>query len=205
MTMQGKIYQVMVNRWVLAISFVVLVLAVLGVGFWGLGAYHVFFENPAMSTAILSGVFFLFITIGLFRGVNLKDTFGRIVEKFSMNKPSGNENEAPRSNVFSLAGVEVPDVPDGLMGVITSVFLWGLITVVVDLSLWAFTNVLAVTVVSFVVMLYWVFFRAARLVFRNSNRYRGNLLRSMALGVSYAILYNFWIYGVFMMADVITH
>jgi hypothetical protein len=46
-------------------------------------------------------------------------------------------------------------------------------------------------------MLYWIFFRALRLVFKNSNRAKGSLLESIKWGVVYTTLYNFWIYGIF--------
>jgi hypothetical protein len=64
--------------------------------------------------------------------------------------------------------------------------------------LWFFGQVLWMMLIAFTAMLYWIFFRALRLVFKNSNRSKGNLMESMRLGVLYTFLYNFWIYAIFI-------
>jgi hypothetical protein len=59
--------------------------------------------------------------------------------------------------------------------------------------------VLVIVVLTFIAMLYWIFFRALRLVFKNSNKSKGDLIESVKWGLTYTTLYNFWIYGIFML------
>src|SRR5690606_38615262 len=83
--------------------------------------------------------------------------------------------------------------------VILSILLWILMAIVFAIVLWIFSNVLVIVIMTFVAMLYWVFFRALRLVFKNSNKSKGDLMESIKWGLTYTILYNFWIYGIFIL------
>lgn len=185
-----KTYQLIETKDVFTISLIVTVLTILSVYFWGLGRHNTFFENSIISTSILSFAFFTFITFGLYKGMKLKDNVGLIVDKL---KPVDTSNVSP--NLAS----EPVDVGDGIGGIVLSILLWIVMAIVVSIALWIFANVLAVVVLTFIAMLYWVFFRALRLVFKNSNKSKGNLMESIKLGLTYTTLYNFWIYGIFIL------
>lgn len=182
-----KTYKLVETKDLVKISLIVTTLTIFRVYFWGLGRHHTFFENSIISTTILSIAFFSFITIGLFNGVKLKDNLGKITDKYNM---------VDTSNVTPDLGF--PEVGDGIEGIILSILLWILLIVVFAVALWIFSNVIVVVVLTFAAMLYWVFFRALRLVFKNSNKSKGNLMESIKWGVTYTLLYNFWIYGIFM-------
>ncbi len=186
-----KTYRLIESKDVFTISLIVTALTILGVYFWGLGRHNTFFENSIISTTILSIAFFSFITIGLFNGVKLKDNLGRIVDKF---KTIDTSNISP-----DLASSGPIDVGEGIAGIIFSILLWIVMAIVFAVALWIFSNVLVITILTFIAMLYWVFFRALRLVFKNSNRSKGDLMESMKWGFTYTILYNFWIYGIFIL------
>lgn len=185
-----RTYQLIETKDVFTISLIITVLTILSVYFWGLGRHNTFFENSIISTSILSFAFFSFITFGLYRGMKLKDNVGLIVDKL---KPVDTSNVSP--NLAS----EPVDVGDGIGGIVLSILLWIVMAIVVSIALWIFANVLAVVVLTFIAMLYWVFFRALRLVFKNSNKSKGNLMESIKLGLAYTTLYNFWIYGIFIL------
>lgn len=175
------------------ISLLVIILTIAGVYFWGLGRHNNFFENSIISTTILSITFFLFITIGLYNGVKLRDDLGRIVDKF---------RTAETPDVTPGINFEGPvEVGEGFAGIILSIVLWILMAIVFSIALWIFSNVLVVVILTFIAMFYWVFFRALRLVFKNSNKSKGNLLESVKWGVTYTVLYNFWIYGIFILTN----
>ncbi|REC53270.1 hypothetical protein DRF62_14510 [Chryseobacterium piscium] len=53
----------------------------------------------------------------------------------------------------------------------------------------------------FAAMLYWIFFRALRLVFKNSRKCKGDLLKSFAFGFFYSFLYISWIYGIIFLVN----
>ncbi|GAA4371648.1 hypothetical protein GCM10023186_00290 [Hymenobacter koreensis] len=51
----------------------------------------------------------------------------------------------------------------------------------------------------FAAMLYWIFFRALRLVFRHSAECKGQLGKSIRYGLIYTLLYNGWLYSIILL------
>lgn len=186
-----RTYRLIETRSVFKISLIVTALTIVGVYYWGLGQHNTFFENSVISTTILSIAFFSFITTGLYKGIKLKDNLGRIVDKFETVDTSNLS-----SSLTSSGPVEVGD---GIGGIVLSILLWILMAIVFSAALWIFSNVIVIVVLTFIAMLYWVFFRALRLVFKNSNKSKGDLMESLKWGLTYTTLYNFWIYGIFIL------
>jgi hypothetical protein len=188
-----RTYKLIQAKEVFTISLIVITLTILSVYFWGLGKHHTFFENSIIATTILSIAFFSFITTGLYHGMKLKDNLGQIIDKFKT---------VDTSNISSSLTSSGPiEAGDGIGGIILGILLWILIAIVFSIALWIFSNVLIIVVLTFVAMLYWLFFRALRLVFKNSNKSKGDLMESMKWGITYTILYNFWIYGIFILTN----
>lgn len=174
-------------------TIVVLVLTLLSIWLFGLGQHRTIFENSLLSTTILSIAFFLFLTMGLYNGIKLKDDIGRITDQINSKvqpKITGRFNIAP----------DFPDIGEGIVGILMGIVLWILFSIALLLIMWLFSALLWTMVLVFAAMLYWIFFRAVRLVFKNSNKCKGNLPASAAYGVGYTILYNFWIYGIILAA-----
>ncbi len=187
---------------IVRISFLVAVLTLISVYFWGLGQHRTFFENSMISITILSLAFFLFISIGLYRGVSV------------VHEPH-DEKISPQQKVDSLhttgdftSGFDAPDIHidgDDLGSILVSILLWIGWAILVAVAVWFFSEVIVVAISSFAAMLYWIFFRALRLIFNNANECRGNLLESVRNGAFYTVLYNFWIYGIFIMLEFFRH
>jgi hypothetical protein len=192
-----KTYTLIESSTVFKISLLVALLTIICVFFWGLGRHSTFFENSIISTTILSIVFFIFITIGLYRGIKLKDNLGKITG----DKVSGPEmlDLTPHSS-HDTDGFDV-DTGDGIEGIIGAILLWIVWAILVAVTLWIFSNIILMVIAAFAAMLYWIFFRAMRLVFKNSNKSKGDMWESVKYGLSYTLLYNFWIYGVFMLTE----
>jgi hypothetical protein len=188
-----KTHRLIESKSVFRISLLVIALTIVGVYFWGVGKHNTFFENSIISTSILSIAFFLFITIGLFKGMKLKDNLGQIIDSYKVVDTSNISG-----NLMSSGSVVEGD---GIGGVVLSILLWIMMAIVLAVALWIFSNVLAVVVLIFAAMLYWVFFRALRLVFKNSNKSKGNLIESIKYGLAYTFLYNFWIFGIFILTE----
>jgi hypothetical protein len=197
METQSKTYKLIESKTVFKISLWVASLTVIGVFFWGLGQHNTFFENSIISTTILSLAFFLFITIGLYRGVKLKDNLGRITAA----KLSGDDAIALAPDTTHHGDGFDLDVGEGIGGIIIGVILWILWALLVAFMVWVFSNVLLIVIATFAGMLYWIFFRAMRLVFKNSNKSKGDIMESIKYGLTYTFLYNFWIYGVFILIE----
>jgi hypothetical protein len=177
------------------ISLTVIVITILAVYFWGLGAHRTFYENSLISTTVLSSAFFLFISVGLYKGVNIKG-------ESELNLSMRGTDSAPWIDSIDIGhiGGSSIDLGDGILEAIAAFVLWILAALVFAILLWLLSTVVVGIVAIFSFMLYWVFLRALRLVFRNSQTCKGNLVSSLTTGLVYTILYNFWIYGIFLMA-----
>jgi hypothetical protein len=91
-----RTYTIVHSKDIFKISLIVIVLTILAVYFWGLGAHHTFYQNSIISTTVLSCAFFTFVTIGLYNGIKLKDNLGNVVDQY---KPVG------ISDTFELGGL----------------------------------------------------------------------------------------------------
>lgn len=169
------------------ISILVIFLTILGVLLFGLGKEKSLFEVSLLSTSILSLAFFLFLTIGLYKGVKLKDNLGKITDRIR------SENFPDIANRLDMTSV-ADDIGDGEEGIIVGIISWILFSIILILFLWFFSAILWSIILVFMAMLYWIFFRALRLVFKNANKCKANLVMSVQYGLGYTILYNFWIY-----------
>lgn len=187
---QTKYKNLVTSKSVFTITIFVIVLTFISIWLFGLGQHRTIFENSILSTSILSVAFFLFLSVGLYKGIKLKDDMGKLTDKL---KPSKIPNLA---NVGQ--GADFILVGDGIEGVIVSIILWLVVTILIALFLWFFGAVLWTGIIVFIAMLYWIFFRALRLVFKNSNKCKDNLAASLAYGLGYTVLYNFWIYGIIL-------
>jgi hypothetical protein len=177
------------------ITLLVMALTITGVYFWGLGRHHTFFANSLITTTVLSVSFFLFISTGLYKGLKLKDDLGLITDKVKIQKVADLPDWVSASSLdFDLDGGD-----EGCLGVLLAFVLWILAAIALALFVWIFGNLLIFGTAGFMGMLYWIFFRALRLVFKHSGTCKSNLAGSVKIGLFYTLLYNFWIYGIFIL------
>jgi hypothetical protein len=175
------------------VSAAVVVTTTLAVWLLGLGQHRTLFANSLISTSILFAAFFLFTTVGLYHGVKLRDDVGRLTDRIS------------RKHFPSTGGLDtLPDFDfsegHGIVGILAATVMAVVVAIVAVFVIWLVGALLWTGVLIFAAMLYWVFFRALRLVFKNSNRCRGRLGASLWEGFWYASLYTCWIYGIIMAA-----
>jgi hypothetical protein len=173
----------------------IIVLVILSVWFSGTGSHRSLFQNSIVSTSILAVAFFLFISLGLYYGLKLKDNVGHILTKERIKKLS---DKSPEIGGLDFDG---PALGDGIGGIILSIILWILISIVLVFLLYFLGIFFWATILFFTAMLYWIFFRALRLVFKNSKHCKGDLLKSFAFGFFYSFLYISWIYGVIFLTN----
>jgi hypothetical protein len=179
------------SKTVFTVTIVVIVLTILSIWLFGLGQHRTIFENSILSTTILSVAFFLFLTVGLYKGIKLKDDIGKLTDKIKIDKIPDLSGGLELSS-------DVPDVGEGIAGIILGILAWFLFSILLLLFIWFFSAVIWTMILVFAAMLYWIFFRALRLVFKNSNKCKGDLTTSIAYGLGYTTLYNFWIYGIIL-------
>ncbi|NNT72357.1 hypothetical protein HKT18_09040 [Flavobacterium sp. IMCC34852] len=177
-----------------AISLIVIVLTILSVWFYGIGKHQTVIENSLLSTSILSIAFFLFISISLYNGTKLKDNIGKITDKFNINKIEPLK-EITTNNTDGF------DVADGIGGIVLSIILWIITTIVISYLFFFLGAIIWLSILIFLAMLYWIFFRALRLIFKKSAECSGNVDRSIFYGILYTMLYNFWIYVIIFLTE----
>lgn len=186
------------SKSVFRISLLVVLLTIAGVFLLGLGRHSTFFENSILSTTILSVAFFVFTTANLYRGAKLKEDVGAMQADQAPFGVALDLTIQPHHHTHSSPA---PDVGDGLAGIVLGILLWIVWGFVVAVALWLFANVFMVIIAAFAAMLYWIFFRAMRLVFKMSPRTKGSIWASVQYGLMYTFLYNFWIYGIFVLVQ----
>ncbi|MCJ7932050.1 MAG: hypothetical protein MUW56_00025 [Chryseobacterium sp.] len=168
----------------------IIILVILSVWISGKEAHRSLFQNSVLSTSVLAGAFFMFISSGLYYGMKLKDDIGYILDKERLKSFSD------RTSGWGDFDFDPPSSGDGIGEVIISIILWIVFSVVLVFLVYFFGLFFWTAVLFFVSMLYWIFFRALRYVFKNSKNCKGNLLKSLRFGFFYSFLYISWIYGI---------
>jgi len=173
----------------------IIILVILSVWLSGKGSHRSLFQNSILSTSILATVFFLFISLGLYYGLKLKDNIGSILNHKKIKTIS---DKMPLADGF---GFDSIDVGEGIGGIIFSIILWFLFSIIITFLLYFLGIFFWIAVLLLTAVLYWIFFRALRLVFKNSVKCKGNVLKSFAFGFFYSFLYISWIYGIIFLVN----
>ena len=181
------------------VTFATIMSVILCVYFSGVHSHRSLFLNSILSTSILAGIFFIFISSGLYFGVKLKENIGEIVNKQKL------KDVAKKTPLFDTSGTDIPTAGDGIGGIILGVILWLFFTFVAVFLLYFLGVFFWSSALVFSGMLYWIFFRALRLVFKNVRFCKGNLFRSTTYGFLYSFLYISWIYGVIFLLHFLQH
>lgn len=178
-------------------TLAIIILVIVYVWLSGKGDHRSLFQNSLLSTSILAGAFFLFISLGLYYGFKLKDNVGSILNKERIKKYS---DKTPGIDSFDF---DPPAVGEGIGGAILSMVVWFLFSILL-IFLSYFLGIFFWSAILFLAaMLYWIFFRALRHVFKNSGKCKGDIVKSFGLGFLYSFLYIFWIYGIIFLINYI--
>jgi len=100
---------------------------------------------------------------------------------------------------YRLSKRKCGDGGEGIGGIIVGILAWVFVAILILIFIWLFNTIVVTMILIFIAMLYWIFFRALRLVFKNSKRCKGRLLISMVYGFIYTTLYNCWIYAIILL------
>ncbi|MFH6943000.1 hypothetical protein [Flavobacterium sp. FlaQc-50] len=182
-------YKIINAKNVFIITLIIIPLTIISVWIIGLQNQRSIFENSLLSTTILSLAFFLFISIGLYNGKKMKDNLGELEQ----------DNIFFQKNTALDSNGDIPDIGEGIMGIIVSIILWFLISIIASYLLWVFETIFWITILNFIGILYWIFFSALKLVFKKSVICKGSYSKSIFYGLSFTFLYNFWIYTILFM------
>lgn len=176
------------------VSIIVILVTILIVYFSGLDDNRSITSNFYLSLSIIGFCLFSFMSFGLYRGIGLIDDFPK--------------KKVSDSSDFFTNGAELPDLPDigfddGLGGIFVSLIFWVLMTIALFLSLIILDLFFVYTLFLMLTMLYWLFFRALKLVFNKSKITKGNLSKSMMYAFGYTLLYTGWLYGLVFLSEMV--
>ena len=179
------------------ISLIVIPLTIVSVWFYGMGQHKTVIENSLISTSILSLIFFLFITINLYKGAKLKDTLGKFTPHLSTKKTAFLKDINLDAGIIESGSI----AEEGFGGLILNIILWLIVTLVLSYLFFILGTFIWFSIVLFIAMLYWIFFRALRLIFKKSPECSGNVEKSVFYGIKYTSLYVSWIYVVIVLVS----
>lgn len=179
---------------VFIVSLVVIGVTILSVYLTGIQDDRSIITNSYISLSVIASTLFVFMTYGLHKGIGLKDDFPKF---------KGFEGVNIFSEPVSIPELPDIDVDDELGSVFMAIILWIGVTIVFVLLLLLLEGILGAFFLVFLGMIYWVFFRALKLVFTKSQKTQGNINFSILYSLSYTILYTGWIYGLVYIAQLL--
>lgn len=155
-----------------------------------------FVGEAAIALAIIAAGLFFFLTIGLYRGVRLD---APVMEN---PEPLAEGGLDPALAIIPLDVVpkiepSLPDVGDtgnDLVGCLLSILVWLAISVLLMVLFWVLVQVLAFVLPWVLLALYWLFYRALRIVFAKADVCCGQLMQSAGYGLLYTGLYTGWLF-----------
>ncbi|MFN3405958.1 MAG: hypothetical protein ACK40G_17820 [Cytophagaceae bacterium] len=162
----------------------------------GLNIHRTISENALYSLSIITFIFFTFISYGLYKGIGLSDNFGQTKSKITVVEPTGIVGDVP------LDKIPVGDfASEGLEGILIGIIMWIGILLLSVLLVFFFETVVLAGLTIFSGLLYWVFYRATRLVLRYSKFTKNNLAKSMGIALRYSLMYSGWVYAIIFLLE----
>lgn len=156
----------------------------------GVRNHRALYLNSLISTSIISFVFFLFISIGLYNGWKLRHSYGNFRDQFSLWKKPGSSNLDVSG--FDFGSIET----ESCIGAIGTLLVWIVLALLGSIIFWEIGAIVWATIVLAGGILYWIIFRAYRMIFRNSAKCKGDLIKSILTVLLFTSLYNCWIYAI---------
>lgn len=185
------------GRSVFIVSLIVISLTALTVYISGIHSYRSLTSNFYLSLGIIGCCLFLFITYGLITGVQLIDDY----------RDAGARTDSPlvipSSELPKLPGFPALEFEEGPGGWITGILLWILFSIALFILLLFWEVLFWYSLVLIMSMLYWVFFRALKLVFNKAPITQGKLGLSILYSLSYTFVYTGWMFGLLYLVEVL--
>lgn len=179
---------------VFIVSLLVIGITILTVYLTGENYNRTITANLYLSLSIIGTTLFLFMTYGLYYGIGLKDNFPKF-------------REFKTGDLIAQSGT-TPDLPsmevgDGIGGLVMSILLWIGMTILIFILLILLEAFFWISIFIILAMLYWIFFRALRLVFSKSKDTKGDIVISAIFSLTYSVLYLGWIFGIVYLTEIL--
>jgi hypothetical protein len=158
----------------------------------GLTSHRSILDNSLISLSILAISFFFFLTFGLYNGLNVYDNYSH---KLQLSWKNATKRMPHWGSNFT-GTTDIPDVGDGIGGIIVGVILWIIFTIALVILLILFQAIVWSTFVIIAIAIYWIIIRGLKLIFSKSTECQNDLAKSVTYAFGYTTLYVGWIYGV---------
>ena len=175
------------------------VIVVTAVSVFLLGKASLFHETE-LTLAIIATSLFVFLSIGLFRGVRVKawDLPGADVKTPDFADIADGLNINGGADGFDVAsGLD----GDGCLSAIVGFFLAVVVGIFLLFFLWMIVTLGILAWVFLLASLSWVFYLALRQVFAKSETCRGNWAKSVGYALLYTGLYTGWLFALVWVAE----
>jgi hypothetical protein len=184
----------------LLIAFIITItITILLVFLTGLSSHRSILSNSLISLAILSACLFIFLVFGLYNGLNVYDNYSHKLQ-LSWRRA---KKRLPDSWASGFTGdTDIPDIGDGIGGVILAIILWIVISIALVFLLIFLQAVVWLTLILLAIAIYWIIIRAFKLIFSNSSVCENDLPKSISYAFFYTLLYAGWIYGIIYIASI---
>lgn len=178
---------------VFIVSLIVILVTILTVYLTGINHNRSVTSNFYISLSIIASSLFLFMTYGLYRGIGLQDNF----PAFKSFK-TGDLISTPEI----MPNLPDMDIGDEIGGAILSGILWICMAILFTFLLILLEAVFWVSVFIILAMMYWIFFRALKLVFSKSSTTKGSIIISVGYALTYTVLYIGWIFVIVYLTQI---
>lgn len=153
-------------------------LTILFVWLFSLGKHKTLFENTITSSWILTTVLFQFLFIALFKGFKLKEDVGVIWKKIPFEKDNTG---------FSFTGISADSELEAIFYLIFAIPF--IIVLILNATIFVWSSILI-----FIAILYWVFYRAIKFALRKSLICKDNIFKSVLYSSLFTFIYSAWFY-----------
>ncbi len=156
---------------------------------------------------IVAAVLLGFLMIALYKGTRVqrsptdRPVWRSLRNRFKRPKISADDAVDAASMIDDVASsidipnIDLPDLSDSgndLLGCLFSIVLWVIVAALIVILLPIIIEVAWAVLFLLIAVLYWIFYRALRIVFIYSRRCHGNWLRSTGYAGFYTLLYTGW-------------
>ena len=163
-----------------------IVVVVLLVYITGLSTHRSILHNAWISATILAIGFFLFLSRGLYIGLNVVDDYSHKLQIYWKKRR--------KSNAILDANPHLGDFPDAGDSIIGAIIMWIFMTLALIMLLALFEVVIWAALLLMLLAIYWIFIRALKLVFSKSSECEGDLVKSCTYAFGYTLFYVGWLF-----------
>jgi hypothetical protein len=184
MNIRKKRYPIVNAKIVTLLSFLTILLTLALVFLIG---HKTVFLRLEITLAIISICLFIFLFTGLYIGIRIQH------EPIFKEKWRPLKSKWDTADLFSLDTFGIT-LGEGIIGILLSMLLWIVLSIAIIILLIIIANMLWGVIFILGVMLYWLFYKAYRYVFKKSRLCRHRIGLSLKYSLLFTILYTGWIY-----------